>query len=91
MQRLKSARIAWSQSARGTGMSPLNLLEATSENTRYDFDLKTGKSETGLRACTYVVEVKSDPEDGVERVFMEEPDGGSNWRLIELRPVSEGT
>ena len=57
---------------------------------RYDFDLKTGKSETGLRACTYSVEIKNDPEDGLEKVFMEPPVGGSNWRLVELRPVSEG-
>ncbi|KAJ3509576.1 hypothetical protein NLJ89_g5151 [Agrocybe chaxingu] len=56
---------------------------------RYDFDLKTGKSETGLRACTYSVEVRTDPEDGLEKVFMETPEGGSNWRLVELRPVSE--
>ncbi|KAF8802475.1 DUF455-domain-containing protein [Phlegmacium glaucopus] len=56
---------------------------------RYDFDLKTGKSETGLRACTYSVEIKKDPEDGLEKVFMEAPEGGSNWRLVELRPVSE--
>ncbi|KAF8150689.1 hypothetical protein B0H34DRAFT_729858 [Crassisporium funariophilum] len=56
---------------------------------RYDFDLKTGKSETGLRACTYAVEVRNDSEDGLEVVFMEAPDGGKNWRLIELRPVSE--
>ncbi|KAJ7573648.1 hypothetical protein C8J56DRAFT_1065788 [Mycena floridula] len=54
---------------------------------RYDFDLKTGESETGLRACTYNVEVKQ--EDGTEHVFMEVPEGGTNWRLVELRPVSE--
>ncbi|KAF9483718.1 DUF455-domain-containing protein [Pholiota conissans] len=56
---------------------------------RYDFDLKTGKSETGLKACTYNVEVRVDDDDGLERVYMETPEGGSNWRLIELRPVSE--
>ena len=44
----------------------------------------------GLRACTYSVEINNDPEDGLEKVFMEPPEGGSNWRLIELRPVSEG-
>jgi hypothetical protein len=54
---------------------------------RYDFDLKTGKSEmTGLKACTYAVEVK---DDGF--VYVECPEGGTNWRLVELRPVSEGT
>lgn len=57
---------------------------------RYDFDLKTGKSETGLKACTYDVEVKVDPKDGLEKVFMQTPEGGNNWRLVELRPVSEG-
>jgi hypothetical protein len=58
--------------------------------SRYDFDLKTGKSETGLKACTYSVEVKLDPNDGLEKVFMEMPEGGINWRVVELRPVSEG-
>lgn len=58
---------------------------------RYDFDLKTGKSETGLKACTYDVEVKVDPKDRVEKVFMQTPEEGTNWRLVELRPVSEGT
>ncbi|KAJ7689023.1 hypothetical protein B0H17DRAFT_1067514 [Mycena rosella] len=57
---------------------------------RYDFDLRTGKSETGLKACTYSVEVKTDPEDhDIEKVYVETPSGGNNWRLIELRPVSE--
>ena len=52
---------------------------------RYDFDLTTGKSDTGLRACTYAVEVKG---DGC--VYMEAPEDGTNWRVVELRPVSEG-
>ncbi|KAJ7853708.1 hypothetical protein B0H14DRAFT_3108443 [Mycena olivaceomarginata] len=56
---------------------------------RYDFDLRTGKSETGLSTCTYSVEVKTDPADDVEKVYIETPAGGNNWRLIELRPVSE--
>lgn len=56
---------------------------------RYDFDLRTGKSETGLRACTYNVEVKADPEDGIDKVYVETPADGSEWRLVELRPVSE--
>ncbi|KAG6840230.1 hypothetical protein C0991_008059 [Blastosporella zonata] len=56
---------------------------------RYDFDLRTGKSETGLRACTYAVEVKADPSDGTDNVWVETPTGGSGWRLVELRPVSE--
>ena len=57
---------------------------------RYDFDLKTGKSETGLTACTYSVEVRLDSKDGLEKVFMEAPERGSDWRVVELRPVSEG-
>ncbi|KAF7290702.1 DUF455-domain-containing protein [Mycena indigotica] len=56
---------------------------------RYDFDLRTGKSETGLRTCTYAVEVKTDPEDDVEMVYVETPSGGNNWRLVDIRPVSE--
>ncbi|KAF5319242.1 hypothetical protein D9619_008707 [Psilocybe cf. subviscida] len=56
---------------------------------RYDFNLKTGHSETGLKACTYDVQVKTDPQDGTDQVYMETPEGGSNWRLVELRPVSE--
>ncbi|KAG7085550.1 hypothetical protein E1B28_003107 [Marasmius oreades] len=54
---------------------------------RYDFDLKTGKSETGLRTCTYPVEVRV--EDRVEKVYIEGPSDGSGWRVVELRPVSE--
>ncbi|KAJ6632443.1 DUF455-domain-containing protein [Mycena sp. CBHHK59/15] len=56
---------------------------------RYDFDLRTGKSETGFRACTYSVEIKTDPEDNIEKVYIETPPGGNHWRLVELRPVSE--
>ncbi|KAF8063304.1 hypothetical protein FPV67DRAFT_1563433 [Lyophyllum atratum] len=56
---------------------------------RYDFDLRTGKSETGLKACTYAVEVKADPLDGIDKVYVETPEDGSGWRLVELRPVSE--
>ncbi|KAI9068929.1 DUF455-domain-containing protein [Trametes sanguinea] len=54
---------------------------------RYDFDLKTGHSETGLRACTYATEVRE--EDGAEYIYVETPSGGRNWRLVEFRPVSE--
>ncbi|KAJ7773653.1 hypothetical protein DFH07DRAFT_801388 [Mycena maculata] len=48
--------------------------------------VKSG-SDVLARACTYSVEVKS--EDNVENVYIETPPGGNNWRLIELRPVSE--
>ncbi|KDQ50294.1 hypothetical protein JAAARDRAFT_211793 [Jaapia argillacea MUCL 33604] len=54
---------------------------------RYDFDLKTGESETGLRACTYTVQVRSSA--GGDIVYVETPRGGTGWRLVELRPVSE--
>ncbi|TFK71034.1 DUF455-domain-containing protein [Pluteus cervinus] len=55
---------------------------------RYDFDLKTGKSETGLRACTYDVQLRS--EEGHDQVvYVETPSNGTEWRLVELRPVSE--
>lgn len=56
---------------------------------RYDFDLRTGKSETGLKACTFAVFVNMDDRD-VEMVLLEAPNEGSGWRLVELRPVSEG-
>ncbi|KAF5347814.1 hypothetical protein D9756_010294 [Leucocoprinus leucothites] len=55
---------------------------------RYDFDLRTGKSETGLKACTFAVHVNPNSE-GVEVVSIEAPEEGSGWRLVELRSVSE--
>ena len=87
--------IAWLQSARGIGTCDLQQKTfqgclRVNRLSRYDFDLKTGKSETGLRACTYAVQLRTDPESGVEKVYMETPEGGSHWRLVELRPVSEG-
>jgi len=65
-----------------------HLLEL--DGNRYDFDLRTGKSDTGLKACTYNVEVRTDFSDQVHKVYIETPTGGTNWRLVELRPVSEG-
>ncbi|KAI0631445.1 DUF455-domain-containing protein [Trametes polyzona] len=55
---------------------------------RYDFDLKTGHSETGLKACTYATDIHLDA-DGTEHIWIETPEGGRNWRLVEFRPVSE--
>ncbi|KAF8659281.1 hypothetical protein AX16_001856 [Volvariella volvacea WC 439] len=55
---------------------------------RYDFDLQTGKSETGLKACTYAVDIRKEGADGFV-VYIETPEGGQGWRLVELRPVSE--
>ncbi|KIL63753.1 hypothetical protein M378DRAFT_24953 [Amanita muscaria Koide BX008] len=63
---------------------------------RYDFDLRTGKSEMGLKACTYAVRLV--PSSGKDHhqsdklgdtVYIETPEGSSGWRLVELRPVSE--
>lgn len=59
------------------------------DHSSYDFDLRTGHSETGLNACTYAVEVK-EGEDGVESVWIETPKSGQNWSLVEIQPVSEG-
>ncbi|KAI0263567.1 hypothetical protein BC834DRAFT_886329 [Gloeopeniophorella convolvens] len=56
---------------------------------RYDFDIETGDSMTGLKACIYKVEVRSEPEGGPEKVWLETPEEGRGWRLVELRPVSE--
>ncbi|KZS86767.1 DUF455-domain-containing protein [Sistotremastrum niveocremeum HHB9708] len=50
---------------------------------RYDFDLRTGVSDTGLRACTYRVEIRGD------EVWVEKPSLSEEWELVELRPVSE--
>jgi len=57
---------------------------------RYDFDLATGKSETGLRACVYEIRVKQAESDGEAEVWVEAPRGGTGWQLVNLRPVSEG-
>ena len=57
---------------------------------RYDFDLATGKSETGLRACVYEVRVKHPETDGEAEVWVEAPQGGTGWQLVSIRPVSEG-
>lgn len=89
MQILKSTRIRWSLSARGTGKYIANLQSISLIRARYDFDLKTGKSETGLSTCTYAVKIESD-DSGEEQIWMEAPEGGRNWRVVELRPVSEG-
>ncbi|KAG8871276.1 hypothetical protein FRB98_000939, partial [Tulasnella sp. 332] len=56
---------------------------------RYDFDLRTGYSETGLKACTYRVEIRADEAKGEEAVWIESPSGAGGWEVVELRPVSE--
>jgi len=60
---------------------------------RYDFDLETGHSQTGMRACTFKCELrpaKSNADEATE-LWIEAPEpveGG--WQLVEKRPVSEG-
>ncbi|EJC99452.1 DUF455-domain-containing protein [Fomitiporia mediterranea MF3/22] len=57
---------------------------------RYDFDMRTGQSDTGLRACVYKVEIKKASSNDIDdTVWIEAPEGGTNWRLVEFRPVSE--
>ncbi|KAI0738170.1 hypothetical protein C8Q80DRAFT_1207277, partial [Daedaleopsis nitida] len=55
---------------------------------RYDFDLRTGHSETGLKACTYATDIRTS-DDGEEHIWVETPEAGTGWRLVEFRPVSE--
>ncbi|CAE7180501.1 unnamed protein product, partial [Rhizoctonia solani] len=50
---------------------------------RYDFDLKTGESSTGLKACAYPVELRD------KDVWIGAP-GEGEWEVVEKRPVSEG-
>lgn len=57
---------------------------------RYDFDMRTGQSDTGLRACVYKVEVRRSSLEDVDTVWVETPDEKNSWRLVEFRPVSEG-
>lgn len=57
---------------------------------RYDFDMRTGQSDTGLRACVYKVEVRKSLSEDIETVWVETPDETKSWRLVEFRPVSEG-
>jgi len=56
---------------------------------RYDFDLRTGQSETGLKACTYSVQTRNLSESSENEVWLEAP-GEGDWEVVELRPVSEG-
>ncbi|BGO89592.1 hypothetical protein NBRC10512v2_001548 [Rhodotorula toruloides] len=51
----------------------------------YDFDLLGGHSSTGMKACTYRLEVRENGE-----LWMEAPgDVGDDYRVIGLRAVSE--
>lgn len=57
---------------------------------RYDFDLKTGHSETGLRACTFEIQIRNKGDEGNDQVIWIEAPGDGEWEVVELRPVSEG-
>jgi nitrite reductase/ring-hydroxylating ferredoxin subunit len=58
---------------------------------RYDFNLKTGKSDTGLRACVYAVEVRQDdPDKSLTTLWIEPPTSEEAWEMVDVRPVSEG-
>ncbi|THH00840.1 hypothetical protein EW145_g7024 [Phellinidium pouzarii] len=57
---------------------------------RYDFDMRSGKSDTGLRACVYQVEVRRSAIDTETlSVWIKSPEEANFWRLVEFRPVSE--
>lgn len=91
MQRLRNATPGLSLCVLGTGMSAIRQIREnfTLRICRYDFDLKTGHSETGLKACTYATDIRVDDE-GIEQIWIETPEGSRSWRLVEFRPVSEG-
>ena len=58
----------------------------------YDFDLKTGNSDHGMRACVYAVQLRpqlGQKDTGKVQVWVETP-GPGVWEVVEIRPVSEG-
>lgn len=57
---------------------------------RYDFDLRTGHSETGLRACTFEIQIRNDERNKSDAAIWVEAPGEGDWEVVELRPVSEG-
>jgi len=57
---------------------------------QYDFEVKTGVSSTGLRACVYAVSVDA----GVVYIEAPTPDTEHNasvWTLAARRPITDGT
>lgn len=50
--------------------------------------MRTGESDTGLKACVYRQELR-DGQYGLS-VWIEPPDEGRGWKVVEFRPVSEG-
>jgi hypothetical protein len=58
---------------------------------RYDFNLKTGNSDTGLKACVYSVQIRRNTnEDKDVTLWLEMPSDDEDWIAVEIRPVSEG-
>jgi hypothetical protein len=58
---------------------------------RYDFNLKTGNSDTGLKACVYGVQIRRNSDvDKDVTLWLEMPSDDENWIAVEIRPVSEG-
>jgi uncharacterized ferritin-like protein (DUF455 family)/nitrite reductase/ring-hydroxylating ferredoxin subunit len=53
----------------------------------YDFSLRSGESSTGLKACVFAVEVRSDGQVWVQQPGTEGSEEA--WDVIEVRPVSE--
>ncbi|CAH7667450.1 hypothetical protein PPACK8108_LOCUS1852 [Phakopsora pachyrhizi] len=49
----------------------------------YDFNLKTGESSVGLKACVYETFL----EDG--RLYIDYPDGTTDWEIVSIRPISQ--
>ncbi|MBW0495061.1 hypothetical protein O181_034776 [Austropuccinia psidii MF-1] len=49
----------------------------------YDFNLRTGQSSSGLKACVFPTLTK----DG--KLYLDYPSGATDWSLVALRPVSQ--
>ncbi|RXK37771.1 hypothetical protein M231_04927 [Tremella mesenterica] len=66
---------------------------------QYDFDLRDGSSSTGLKACTYEVQVRGQGDDAEVWIqtphldetvtFTEVSTSSVQWELVEMRGVSE--
>lgn len=52
----------------------------------FDFNLVTGESSTGFRACTWRVQVEQESK----QVMMEGPENSGDWHVLSIEPVSEG-
>jgi nitrite reductase/ring-hydroxylating ferredoxin subunit len=56
---------------------------------RYDFNLKTGKSDTGLKACVYAIEIRQEETDERPATLWIESPTSEAWEVVDVRPVSE--